>query len=464
MRFRGTFILLILCAALGTYIYFYEVKGGEQREKAKQAENRLWDLKSDDIQEISLEYPDRRITASRNDKEWKISAPASFAADSQEIGRLATSAAELTKEEVVESHATDLAKFGLKPAHITVLFKTKDGKETQVHFGGNNPTGSSTYASVGGSDEVFLVANSVSTGFDKKLEDLRDRSILRFEQFETQSIQLQTEKGSVELVKENDKWYIQGKEKLPADSPAVNEILSALSTGKIKEFFDEDAGKYGKTGFDKPLADVKLVVGKDRALRHLVIGTEKSNLVKGETPHSGEKLYLAQDMARPELFFVDKDLVDKLLKSRSDLRDKSLSSFERWDVDAIILTNSKGQFQFAKTEGEWVLGGEKKKTKWDAVNGILDALEKPVLEFIDAPGPLSLYGLDKPTIHVVLKQGNAVKVDCVFGKEAGKGIYAQIKGESFVKIADKESYEKLDKAESDFLEAAEPAPKEPAAK
>jgi hypothetical protein len=34
MRFKGTFILLLLCMGLGAYVYFYEIKGGEKREKA----------------------------------------------------------------------------------------------------------------------------------------------------------------------------------------------------------------------------------------------------------------------------------------------------------------------------------------------------------------------------------------------------------------------------------------------
>ena len=41
MRFKGTLILLIVCLALGAFVYFYEIKGGEEREKAKQAEKQI---------------------------------------------------------------------------------------------------------------------------------------------------------------------------------------------------------------------------------------------------------------------------------------------------------------------------------------------------------------------------------------------------------------------------------------
>jgi hypothetical protein len=221
---------------------------------------------------------------------------------------------------------------------------------------------------------------------------------------------------------------------------------------------------------DKPVADVRLMVGKDKAIRHLTIGLEKSKLVKkGQKARPEEKkvegapaeLYIARDESSPEMFFVDKEFVDKLLKSPGDFRDKVLAVFQRMDIDAITVTNAKGTVNIAKAQasGDWQVGNPAKKAKWDAVNEILDALEKPVTGFVDKPGALSKYGLDKPVAHVVLKQGGTAKVDCIFGQETKDGVYAQVQGEPYVKIADKESLAKLGKSESDILEPpATPAP------
>lgn len=94
----------------------------------------------------------------------------------------------------------------------------------------------------------------------------------------------------------------------------------------------------------------------------------------------------------------------------------------------------------------------KKKAKWDAVNGILDALEKPVKEWIDNPAPIKEYGLDKPAIRVVLKQGGSVLADCALGRSARSGIYAQVQGDASVKIADPEGLDALDRGEADFVQ------------
>jgi len=467
MRFRGTLVLFALCLALGVFVYFYEIRGGEERAKAKEEANRLWKVESADIQQIEIAAGDERVAAVREgEKQWKITEPRSLDADGEELNRLAGSAAGLNRESVTEPEASDLSKYGLDPPQHTFSFRTKEGKEFKVRFGNNNPTGSSTYAALEGSKEVFLVASYSASGLKKKLEDLRNRSILSFDQYEAQTLEIQSEKGPVSLVKENDRWWLQHRQKWAADSSEVNAILSALSTGRLKEFFDGDPGQYADLGFDKPLADVRATVGKDKAIRHLQVGRKKSELVKKGEPsakaagaESADTLYIARDESRPDLFYVDKEFVDKLLKSPSDLRNKALALFQRWDIDEVVLNNPNGSFTFRKSEtgSDWVVGEDKKKAKWDAVNGVLDSLEKNVMEFIDDPHELSRYGLEEPAIKVIVKQKGEEKVECSFGSQTDSGVYAQVKGESTVKVAEKDILDKLNKKLEDYLEPP-PAP------
>jgi hypothetical protein len=464
MRFKGTLVLLAVCLLLGGYVYFYEIKGGEKREKAKEAENQVWKFEGKDISRIDLVSPTQTVTAVRqNEKDWALTSPKAYDADSDELNQLANSASNIRRESVVEANAADLAKFGLSPAQSSLRVKTYGGKEYAIDFGANNPTGSSAYAMIPGTKEVFLVSTSVVSAFGKKVDDLRNHAVLSFDQPEAQSLDLKSSKGDLELTKDsNDRWWIAGKETLAADSPGVRGILNALSMGKIKEFFNDSPQDYQNLGLDKPTVDVRLTYGKNKAMKHLVIGPEKSSLrkkteaaapKKNAAEPSGSGLYLAKDESRPDLFFVEKDLVDKLLKSTNDLRDKALASIQRWDVDSIALTNSKGTFAFTKSEGEWFMAGTKKKAKWEGINAILDAMEKPVKQWIDKPAPLAAYGLEKPEIRVVLKQGSSVLADCAFGKAAKDGgIYAQVKGDPSVKVADPEGLSVLDKGESEFVE------------
>jgi len=463
MRFKGTLVLLVVCLLLGGYLYFYEIKGGEQREKAKEAENQVWKLEGKDIRQIDLLSSSQHITAVRQgENNWALTSPRALDADSDELNSLANSASNIRRESVLESNATDLAKFGLSPAKSSLRLKTKAGKEYAIGFGNSNPTGNSAYAAVTGGKEVFLVSSSTASAFDKKLDDLRNQRILSFDQPDVQSLNLKSSKGDLDIEKDStDRWWIAGKERIAADSPGVRGILNALSMGKIKEFFNDPPEDYQNLGLDKPAIDVRLTYGKNKALKHLVIGSAKSNLRKKGESGSAKRnpdnplseLYLAKDESRADLFFVEKDVVDKLLKSPNDVRDKALAPIQRWDVDFIAITNQKGSFSFSKPAGEWFVAGTNTKAKWDAVNAILDAMEKPVKEWIDKPAPLASYGLDKPAIHVILKQGSTVLADCSFGRSAKEGgIYAQAKGDSSVKVADPEGLDALNKGQADMVE------------
>ena len=65
MRFKGTLILLLVCIGIGCFIYFYEIKGGEEREKAKEAESRFWMIEGKDIQQIELPTPEGPTNTNR---------------------------------------------------------------------------------------------------------------------------------------------------------------------------------------------------------------------------------------------------------------------------------------------------------------------------------------------------------------------------------------------------------------
>jgi hypothetical protein len=459
MRFKGTLVLLITVIALGSYVYFYEVKGKEARTKAKATEKQFWKIEGKDIRQIEIASPGQKIAAVlENSNEWLLTSPRQLDADSDEIRRLADTAAKIEQESVVEENAANLEKFGLRPAQSSLKLKTKDGKEYILNFGIKNPTGNSVYASFPNQNRIFLIASQFLSFFDKKVDDLRNHTVLSFEQPEAQSLSIQSPKGAIDLFKDStDRWWFKGMENRAADSPQVRGVLNALSMGKIKEFFNDSPGDYANLSLDKPLLEAAVSYGKDKAIKRLILLSEKSKLEKKgekrkEQGSVSDGLYLAKDASRPDLFFVDKDLVDKLLIPPDAIRDKALVPMQRWDIDSITLTNSKGSFEFSKSSGEWVLA-RKKKVKWDAVNGILDAMEKPVNGWVDKPSSPSMYGLDKPSIHIVLKQGGHIIADCSFGKSAKNGIYAQIKGDPSVKIASPDGLSTLDRSESDYLEA-----------
>jgi len=456
MRFKGTFALLLIAILFGGFIYFYEYKGSEKREALKKTEKRVWRFDAEDIVRVDLASRESRMIAERGDDgQWKITAPQQWLADGDQLNRLASYAARLDNDGVVESDAADLAQFGLAPAGLELRLTAKDGAEYGIAFGENNPAGGFAYSALIGEREVFLVSADAARSFEASAEDFRDRSVFGFERSGVQGVILRNVSGIVELEKDrDDRWWFTGPERREADGPAVRGLLNALHLGKIPEFFDEDAGEYVNASLEKPEIDVVLTFGPGNTIKRLVIGPEKSRLQKKsretargaaeQSPDDDQEIFLARDDSRNELFFVEKTLVEKLSASAGELRDKTLVPFQRWDVDAIILENAGGTFQFEKVDGEWFLvTPSKKKADWNEINNILDALEKPLVQWIDDPGSLDDYGMNDPSASVILKKGNAVIAECVFGSYTTRGVYAKVNGDSSIKVADTESLELL---------------------
>ena len=456
MRFKGTFALLLIAVMFGGYIYFYEYRGGEKREASKKTENRVWQFDVEDIIHVDLTSLEGRMIAERGDDgRWKITAPRQWLADGEQLNRLASYAARLDRDSVVESDAADLARFGLSPARLELRLISKDGREYGIAFGESNPSGSSVYSVLTGENEVFLVSADAARSFEATADDFRDRNVFSFVRSGVEGLILRNPAGVIELEKDrDDRWWFTGSEKREADGPTIRGLLNALNLGKIPEFFDEDAENYANASLDKPVIDVVLTFGPDKSIKRLVIGTEKSGLRKispetardaaAEAPADFREIFLARDDSRDELFFVEKDLVDKLSPAAGELRDKTLVSFQRWDVDAIMLENARGTFQFVKIDGGWFFDGPSKtKANWDEINNILDALEKPIVQWIDDPGSLDDYGVETPAARVVLKKGSGIIAECALGRFATRGVYAKVSGDSSIKVANTESLEIL---------------------
>jgi len=452
MRFKGTFVLLIVAILFGGYIYFYEYRGDEERQAAKKIENRIWQFDAEDIVRVELTTQNGFVVASSaEDGQWKITSPHEWLADNAQLSRVISSASRLDRERVIETSAADLAQFGLSPPKLELRLFSGDGREYGIAFGENNPSGNSTYSALIGENEVFFVSAAAALSFDAEAEDFRNRSVLSFERAGVQGVILRNPKGVIELEKDrDDRWWFIGADKREAGGPAVREMLNALHLGNIPEFFDENAEDYVNTSLDKPLIDVVLAFGAEKGLKRLVIGTEKSSLRKktpsaeAETTDDFQKIFLARDDSRKELFFVENDLVDKLSKSVADLRDKALVPFQRWDVDSVLLENARGKFQFVKTNGEWFLDdASKNKADWSEINNIFDVLEMPVVEWIDNPASTAGYGTETPAARIVLKKGNTVIAECGFGRAVENGVYAKVSGDSSIKVAEAEVFEFL---------------------
>ncbi|MGE4652072.1 MAG: hypothetical protein AAEJ53_14390, partial [Myxococcota bacterium] len=100
MQPRTTAILLALAAALGAFVYFYEIAGEQERLEAQEREGRLFPgLDEADIETITLSpRGGGEVRLERVAEGWRLREPLGFPADRAQADALASSLAQLSSE------------------------------------------------------------------------------------------------------------------------------------------------------------------------------------------------------------------------------------------------------------------------------------------------------------------------------------------------------------------------------
>ena len=448
MSFKTTIIVAVLAIALGAYVYFYEIKGGEERRQAEQQAKKIFLFEDDQIQGLTLTHSGEEIVlAKAEDGEWAITAPIETEADKGAVDALVRNLKHAETDRIVADSTADLGGFGLGEPEVKVSLLLEEASTEVLCIGDKSPTGSYVFANMDGSREVFTASSSLLSDVQKELFDLRDKRVLGFEKDEVEKIELkQRGKPLFVLSRTGSEWLMEQPRELQGDRSAVNEILNKLKDGKTQAFVTEKAASVKPYGLDEPDIEVTLWLGKDKAKKQLKIGDAKS-----------ADRYYAQDEARDPIFTVDSTFVAALRKDLFALRDKKIVQFSRSRVNKIELVYADSAIVCQKdTSDNWRVTAPivRKAKKWK-VSGILSDIETLRAEAFVAQKArdLSRYGLDAPRITAKLWDDRDIQTQVFLGKAKGDLVYAKVSGKEAVYLVKDRIVEKLSPKVADLVEA-----------
>jgi Domain of unknown function (DUF4340) len=456
VRFKGTLVLLLVFAALGGYVYYSDFYHKEDRQKQEDAKKKLFGGEAKDVTEISLEYDGKTATAIRKgEKDWEITNPAGLEADPDVWDQLASSFVQIKKDEVVSAQKTDLAPYGLDKPGISVKVKLKNGASQGVLFGSENPKKTLTYSKRPDSDEVFLVSTSESGSFKKSIGDLRNKKVLDFESDNIDAVRIATPgKPDLEIQKSGMDWLIKKPVEAAADAGEVSSFVSSIQFARTSAFADEKMDVKA-AGIETPAVKITLHDQKAGADRVLLFG---KSLEKDK--------YYAKDMARPPIFILGMEIIEKTRRPLFDWRDKSIVKLGQAGmtaIDEMDLVRGTEKLSFKKTDGsDWVLS-DGRKVQQSKIAEMLGALvSERALAIEDAPKAPSAYGLDKPRVEVVLREKGKEVAALKLGSDRASpaGVYAK-SAIPVIFTVSKDLFGRLNAKAEDMLESP-PAPTTPA--
>jgi hypothetical protein len=449
MRFKGTWALFLVFAVLGGYVYFTEFRGKEERQKQEEAKKKVFPVEEKDIAEISLIYPDRTITGvKKGEKQWQITSPPGIEADSEEWEQLASNVPRIEREDAVAQNASDLAPFGLKDPPVKLSAKMSGGKTLEILFGAENPKKTHNYATLPGGADVFLTASNWTRTFTKNVSDLRNKKVLEFETEDIDSVKIVEGAKELEAQKSGEEWNLKKPVETKADASEISSFTSSIRFARVNSFPDPPVDAKA-AGLEQPAITITLHDGKAKADRTLLIGKTSET----------DRFY-ARDASRDTIFIIDKEITEKARRPLFDWRDKSITKVDRDKIEKIEVLRGADMLSLLKAGSDWKLPDDK-KLQWDKVSAMLNALDfEKAKEIIDAPKALSTYGLDKPRLQVVLRQGSNELARVEFGNESKmpEGIYLKTSASPALKVVSKDVFDKFNVKAEDLVEAEKPKP------
>ena len=455
MKFKTNAVIGLIFLALLAFVYFYEIKGGEERLQEAQKSKQLFAFQDGEAQQLALVRGDEALVLAQEASGWNLKEPVIDGADQEAVERYLRNLRECEREKVIvdsaAASAEQAAQYGLDAPRLKVRLQTEDGAEQVVAFGADSPTDRFTYAQVeGDSPEIFVVRAWRFDNLDKQAFDLRDRRVLAFAKDEVMQVERQGAGGAAVLARLAPDWHLREPVAARADADAVEGLLDKIDQAEIEACVAEapaaDAlASYG-LGEHAPHVEIALLIGEDRAEKRLAIGGADE-----------QGRWYAHDASRPQVFLVDSTLVQELVKDLSDLRDKKPLRFEREQVERIVLTR-QAAVAFAAdkdTSGVWHLsepmGRDAKSWKF---NSLLSDLEQLEAEDFAADLPAEA----APAFRIELLGAEQAILTARFSQAAGAS-YLQQEGDDAVYVVSGDDFAELDLGLDDVAQAA----KEPVA-
>jgi len=207
---------------------------------------------------------------------------------------------------------------------------------------------------------------------------------------------------TIRLVKEGAGWKVTSPFAAPADTSAVESILTSLEKLEADEVVVEQAANPAEFGLDKP----------SRTITAVVEGAPASLSVEfGAKAPDGSSVY-ARAAGTPKVYLVPSWVEGSFDKKPFDLRDRDLLHVKRDDVRSIEIAGPEGGYALARTDaGEWAFTKPvaTRAGRW-SVDGLLGTVENLRMDSVaaDAATDLKAFGLDSPAraVSLVLKDGS----------------------------------------------------------
>jgi hypothetical protein len=414
--FRPVFGYLAAALLVAGYIYFFE--RGPVQKKAE-IRGKILEFVPDDVQGVQAEFLGTSLSAKtpsvviRKDGNgiWRIAEPRPLKADENTMRGFLGSVVDFSPEVSIET-PENLSEYGLDPPAARFTFILKDGSSRILLLGGKNIVGNSVYVKTADKKDVYLLpSNLAASQLKTKLDDYRDREILKADTVSVKKIKL-TRGGSaviLEKTPDND-WMLVSPERAKADGEKVREVLSRINDLRAEQFVEDHPSALNVYGLDSPRVQIEIWTAAGGAGRGLMLGRNKLKSAS----------FFLKTKDSPSVVLAPQAFEKSMELKPDDFKDKKTFQFDPASTQAMSLRQGKTLIGYHKNEkGIWESEG--RPGAGEEADRVVQLLSQTLITGFAASAART--GLEHPGLSAELTLAGGTVKTFLFGNVEKNNVY-----------------------------------------
>lgn len=305
MKFRSTWILVIVLALIAAYFFLVEQRRQETKPPETGESRNVLPYGREDIERIVLINPaGERIIMERAGEEWTIVQPTRTRASKPTIDAFLLQVVPGLKLETFPD-VQNLGDFGFDDPFATVIFSARGRTHPDtIHIGDKTPTSAKCYARLGSSRTVLVTRELTHNVMNKTLYHLRDKNLFNIVSDDIDHLTVLESAARIALTKQDRVWRFDGS-RLRADNLTLEQYLNTLTSAIVHGFIREDPTGLARFGLKNPYR--KLIIDAGGNTITVAFGRTEERLVYALRSGIDEVLRLPDNLLH--IFTMDRDML-----------------------------------------------------------------------------------------------------------------------------------------------------------
>ena len=276
----------------------------------------LVEFNDDDLSKVTLRMGDSRVDLIRDKKDlqkWTMVKPVDMKANTATINSLLFDLKNTRIVKFIKTNAKNSKMFGMEQPEKEISLTYKNGETWTLKLGGQTSNADHYFAQRSDEETVFTLQKSSIESIFRSLYDLKDRTVLEFDDDVAREIQIHDSKQTFILKKSTNKWNLT----LPKPSDSIQsfigkDILWTLNSIEFESVLAKDPGN-AVTGVAKPKVSVKLLDANSAILAHILIGNPVAK---------SPEVHYFKIAKNSTIYTMKKRFLDEILSNLKKLKEK----------------------------------------------------------------------------------------------------------------------------------------------